>query len=124
MAVDLECINLIIPVRRVAAVWRGGFTAFWREHGGNGRLWHDGRLLRDGAMNPYDMLSLLDFWEQRGLVHLRGGERGREAVDLCVVDTLGGQLSGRCAWLDVDWENSRARLRDTGKRESSQPRLL
>ena len=67
VAVALACLNLIIPVRRIAAVWPGGFAAFWREHGDTPRLWHDGRLLRDGAMNRIDLELTMGFWQRRGL---------------------------------------------------------
>ena len=113
MAVALECLNLIIPVQRVAAVWPGGFSAFWREHGATPRLWHDGRLLRDGAMNPIDLELAMGFWERRGL--RRHAQAGYPA-DMCLVQAGSGHMHPACAWLEVDAHGTRARLRDSGRK--------
>lgn len=108
MAVALECLNLLIPVRRIAAVWPGGFAGFWREHGGTPRLWHDGRLLRDGAMNPIDLELAAGFWERRGL---RRHATAAGPADIGLVDAGAGWLGAPCPWLELDLAAGRARLR-------------
>ncbi|WP_305806407.1 hypothetical protein [Stenotrophomonas sp. YIM B06876] len=109
MAVALECINLIIPVQRIAAVWPGGFNRFWREHGHLARLWHDGHLLRDGAMNPREVMAQLDWWQQQGLKVADDAAGGEQAPDVCLVDTVSGRVPVACAWLEVDWTHRLAR---------------
>ncbi|MGV8961631.1 MAG: hypothetical protein ACOH1V_14810 [Stenotrophomonas sp.] len=109
MAVALECINLIIPVQRIAAVWPGGFNRFWREHGHLSRLWHDGYLLRDGAMNPREVMAQLDWWQQHGLKVASDVDGCEQATDVCLVDVSSGQLPQACAWLQVDWDHRLAR---------------
>lgn len=102
MAVALECLNLLIPVRRIGALWPGGFAAFWRAHGGSPRLWHDGRLLRDGAMNLVDLELAVAGWQRLGL---------RRPADICLVDSGSGWIDGPCPWLELDLAAGQARLR-------------
>jgi len=56
MAERCEFIDVIVPIRNIDRVYRGGFAAFKKDNAPlfGGRLWHDQSLLRDGAMNPMD----------------------------------------------------------------------
>ena len=108
MAISLECLNLIIPVARISAVWPGGFATFWQAQGRQPRLWHDGRLLRDGALHLEQLQQLLGWWQLRG-IGLTAGDG--DAQDLCVVDSQRGLISHPCAWLELDMAHARARLR-------------
>lgn len=108
MAIVLECLNLVIPVRCITRVWPGGFAAFWQRHGGQARLWHDGRLLRDGAMHLQELQQVLAWWQQHGigLPPVVGGHS-----DVCLVDVQRGVISAECSWLELDLPRARARLR-------------
>ena len=86
---------------------RGGFAAFWQRHGWQARLWHDGRLLRDGAMHLQE-LQVLAWWQQRG-IGLKGGMAG--GSDVCLVDVQRGLISADCSWLELDLPRAQARLR-------------
>ena len=115
MAVALQCLNLIIPVRCIAARWPGGFAAFWRSHGQQPRLWHDGRLLRDGAMHLLELQRQLQWWQQHGL----GAVAGQQ--DLCIVDVQRGLISQPCDWLELDLPRELARLRRAAALPARQP---
>lgn len=108
MAIALECLNLVIPVRRIARVWPGGFAAFWQRHGWQARLWHDGRLLRDGAMHLQELQQVLAWWQQHG-IGLAAGNHGDS--DVCLVDVQRGVISADCRWLELDLSRAQARLR-------------
>lgn len=108
MAIGLQCLNLIIPVARIAQVWPGGFAAFWCAHGAQPRLWHDGGLLRDGALCLSALQQQLAWWQRRG-IGLAG--TGAADPDLCVVDVQRGVISSPCRWLELDLSQARARLR-------------
>ena len=108
MAISLECLNLLIPVARIGRVWPGGFAAFWHAHGRQPRLWHDGRLLRDGALHLEQLQLQLAWWQQRGIGLAAGPAHSQ---DLCVVDSQRGLISSPCDWLELDMGHARARLR-------------
>ena len=70
MSVRCEFIDVIVPIANIERVYPGGFAAFkarYLEDFG-GRLWHDDYLFRDGAMNPIDAASAVNFWRGYGLV--------------------------------------------------------
>jgi hypothetical protein len=107
MAVALECLNLILPVRAVAAVWPGGFAGFWLACGNQQRLQHDGRLLRVCAMEAAELEQAARFWQQRGL--RRQAIAGAPA-QMCRVDVAAGWIDPPCPWLQVDGARRLARL--------------
>ena len=61
MAIRLEFINLIVPIRVIDQKFEGGWEQFSRDYGLDGATtvagscWRDNKLFRDGAMNPMDM---------------------------------------------------------------------
>ena len=58
------------PFRTRWAQCPGGFAAFKARNleDFGGRLWHDDYLFRDGARNPIDAASAVNFWRGYGLV--------------------------------------------------------
>ena len=107
MAISLECLNLIIPVARIGRVWPGGFAAFWQRHGWQAKLWHDGRLLRDGAMHLQELQQVLAWWQQHGIGLSAAAGQG----DVCLVDVQRGVISADCSWLELELPRAQARLR-------------
>lgn len=69
MGIYCEFINLIIPIEKIDLVYPGGFLKFKEEHSQefNGRMWHNKKLFRDGAMNYRDIEYLTEKWDARGL---------------------------------------------------------
>lgn len=106
MAIALEFIDFIIPIKKIDLVYPGGFNQLKKDYGivGNssGRFWHDDYLFRDGAMNPMDITSIVDEWEKlglKGVVELNGQ---RQWKDFCVVEGMMGGPTLPCDWLNYD----------------------
>jgi hypothetical protein len=64
MAVQLEFINFIVPIKVIKQKYPGGWEQCLKDHEDliGGRVWFDEHLLRDGAMNPLDISYLLEEW--------------------------------------------------------------
>jgi hypothetical protein len=104
MAVRLEFINLLIPIKNIDAHYPGGFKKFCEDNRDllGGRLWHDEHLLRDGAMNPKDMEALIGYWKELGLVPFAQVDDKQHWKDMCVIEELAGGATLPCAWITVD----------------------
>jgi hypothetical protein len=114
MAVRLEFINLLIPIKNIDAHYPGGFKKFREDNRSllGGRLWHDDHLLRDGAMNPRDMESLVGYWKELGLVPLAQIDGKQHWQDMCVVEELAGGPTLPCSWIAIDMTERSACLKD------------
>lgn len=114
MAVRLEFINLLIPIKNIDAHYKGGFDQFCQDNCGlfGGRLWHDECLLRDGAMNPKDMESLIGYWKEIGLAPFSEIGGKRHWKDMCVVEEMVGGATLPCAWIAVDMDDRSAYMKD------------
>ena len=72
MAIRLEFINLIVPIRVIDQKFEGGWEQFSRDYGLDGATtvagscWRDNKLFRDGAMNPMDMHFMVEDWKNMG----------------------------------------------------------
>jgi hypothetical protein len=104
MAVRLEFINLLIPIKNIDAHYPGGFKKFCEDNRSmlGGRLWHDDHLLRDGTMNPKDMEALVGYWRELGLVPFTQIDGKQHWKDMCVVEELAGGATLPCSWIEVD----------------------
>lgn len=100
IAIRLEFINLIVPIKKIDLHYPGGFKAFFAQYRSifGSKFWHDQYLFRDGTMNPKDTQDLVNFWEERGLTAFeeRNGEKWWK--DMCVVDFFAGPTLP-CDWL-------------------------
>ena len=110
MSIKCEYIDFIIPIENINMVYPGGFEKFKSDNIENfkGRMWHDDKLFRDGAMNSYDIQQLFDYWTKLGLkgVFDEYGEKSWE--DFCVVESMMGGPTLPCYWLTFDPETSTA----------------
>lgn len=100
MAVKLEFLNIIVPIKNINRVYKGGFEQLKKDYAdiiGN-RVWFDDHLLRDGAMNPYDMMQLISYWEAKGLNARKVVDDKENWHEMCVVDTLMGPTLP-CSWV-------------------------
>lgn len=111
MAINLECLNLIIPIDVIRRKYPGGWEQCQRDFGGaiGWRMWHDDHLLRDGAMNPMDMMMMLSEWERMGLQPFGRKNRKKVWKDCCIVSIDGPTLP--CDWIEV--RDGRAWLKGT-----------
>lgn len=104
MAIRLEFISLIIPIKNINAYYPGGFRKFCLDNQGllGGRLWHDEHLLHDGAMNPRDMEALVNHWKEIGFTPFAEINGKNHWKDLCVIEELANYPTLPCMWLVVD----------------------
>ena len=100
MAVQLEFINLIVPIEIIRAKYPGGWEACLQDHKDaiGGRIWYDDHLFRDGAMNPMDMQFLVECWRSMGFETKREVDGTIVWQDVCVADYINGN-SRPCEWL-------------------------
>ena len=68
MAFALEFIDFIVPIAVIREKYPGGWEQCLIDHERliGGRVWFDDHLLRDGAMNPNDIESLIEEWTELG----------------------------------------------------------
>lgn len=110
MAIKLEFIDFVIPIKNIDLVYPGGFTQLKKDYSidGNvsGRFWYDKYLFRDGAMNPMDIELLVTEWEKlgvKGIVEVNGQKQWK---DFCVVEGMFGGPTLTCDWLIYDNEDN------------------
>jgi len=108
MAIQLEHINLIIPIKQINLCYPGGFELFRTHHedkfGDN--FWHDMHLFRDGVMTSVEMESLISFWQHKGLVPYIEQNGKRKWKDMCVIESSNTEPTSPCDWIEVDQENN------------------
>jgi hypothetical protein len=121
MAIELEFIDFIIPIKNIDMVYPGGFKQLKKDCDMNGNVsgiyWHDDYLFRDGAMNPMDIESLVIEWEElglKGIVEINGQEQWK---DFCVVEGLMGGPTLPCDWLVFDEQNNSVHFKENLKEE-------
>ena len=108
MAIKLEFLNLIIPIKQINLCYLGGFELFREHHqdkfGEN--FWHDMHLFRDGVMTSMEMESLVSFWQHKGLVPYIERNGKRIWKDMCVIESSRAEPTYPCAWIEVDQEDN------------------
>ena len=108
MAIKLEFINLVVPRKTIEEKYPGGWEQCLIDHKNliGGRVWFDDHLFRDGAMNPRDMYSTLDEWEELGFNIKVNESTNHKWTDLCVVEAMFPEHSAVCDWLEVDGDSA------------------
>ena len=104
MAIELEFINIIIPISNIEKCSSiGGFKGFLEleDHNLGKTVWYDNYLFREGAMNPFDVEEMIETWTKRGLLTMEGIGEARRFVDICVIDSMNG-LTLPCGWIEHD----------------------
>jgi hypothetical protein len=103
MSVQLEFINLIIPIKTIEEKYPGGWEQCLSDyrHSLGGAVWYDDHLFRLGAMSPDGMKFLIDSWEELGFTgyEVEGGES--RWVDMCVVEELFSAPTLECDWIII-----------------------
>ncbi len=101
MAVELEFINIIIPIAVIEKLYVGGFNKYKKDNLQQiGKtIWFDDYIVREGAMNPKTIQEMVKIWESYGLTGITDNHGIKEWSDLCVVDFIGG-LTLSCEWLN------------------------
>ena len=106
MAIQLECINFIVPIETIKQKYPGGWQQCLTDHKNliGGRVWYDDYLFRDGAMNPRDIQRLVDEWQELGFKTHEGGENPSKWAEVCVVESFLGGATLPCEWIEVEDE--------------------
>ena len=113
MAIDLEFLDFIVPIRKIEEKYPGRWDQCLVDHSPSigGRVWHDDHLLRDGAMSPRDIEALVTRWETLGFETTRTVAGRSTWHDVCVVESMFGGPTLPCSWIEVDVVLSIAWLR-------------
>lgn len=126
MAVALEFIDFIVPIAVIREKYPGGWEQCLKDHERliGGRVWYDDHLLRDGAMNPNDIESLIDEWTELGFQPMEERDGDRTWKDVCVVESMFGGPTLPCEWLVLGEDGRSAYLKgtDPGPTSSRPPR--
>jgi len=114
MAIQLEFINLIVPMQRICDVYPGGWDGCQRDHANSiGRVvWYDDRLFRTGAMDPEVMDNLIEKWTRLEFDATEVVDGKVVWKDFCVI-TAYGQSEHLCPWIEVHPAGRAARHRGT-----------
>lgn len=120
MAVRLEFIDVLVPVHVIEDRYPGGFTQCLADHRSliGRRVWHDGRLLRDGALDATSARARVEGWQALGIEPLQWVGRRLHWKELCVVDLAAGGPTVPCGWLAWDARARIAWLRGTDRGET------
>lgn len=115
MAIALEFIDLVVPIALIRQKYPGGWAQCLQDHERliGGRVWFDEYLLRDGAMNPADIESLVEEWMSLGFQPTAEVDGQRIWQDCCVVESMLGGPTLPCEWLALSEDGRSAWLKGT-----------
>lgn len=105
MAIHLQSLNLLVPMRLISSRYPGGIEACIDDHESliGTRIWFDASIWRHGADTPEAMAILVEGWRSVGLQPLAREHDGNRWLDLCVVDSTRASraLPCPCSWLEL-----------------------
>ena len=115
MAVALEFIDFIVPISVIKKKYPGGWDQCLKDHERiiGGRVWYDDHLLRDGAMNPSDIQSLVEEWTELGFTPMEEINGEKIWKDCCVVESKFGGATLPCDWIEFSEIGQAAWLKGT-----------
>ena len=115
MAIALEFIDFVVPIALIRQKYPGGWEQCFEDHERliGGRVWFDEHLLRDGAMNPADIGSLVDEWISLGFEPTVEVDGQRIWKDCCVTESMLGGATLPCDWLELAEDGRSAWLKGT-----------
>ena len=100
MAIALEFLNLIIPIKNIDRVYPGGFEQYKIDNAEaiGKKIWYDEYIVRDGAMGWEDIETLLNEWRDRGLELVKEIDGQNNWSDVCVLYDIDGPTLP-CDWI-------------------------
>lgn len=120
MAIQLECISLIIPIWKIDQYYPGGFRALVADEGfgfGND-FYHDEHLYREGAMDSTVTESQINRWKSIGLIPTRKRKGQPYWNDMCVATSFEGPTLP-CDWLEYNPDEGTVTYKQTRKTKKS-----
>lgn len=115
MAIELEFLNLVVPVQRIKDLYRGGWAAYLADNQKRlGKiLWHDLDLVHAcGAMDPEMDDVLIGNFTSLGFTATEVVDGRTVWRDFCVLNAF-GISQHQCPWLVVDGAARIAWMRGT-----------
>jgi hypothetical protein len=113
MAIQLEFINLVVPVRTIVELYPGGWPSFIADHAKRlGRtVWFSSSLVRAGGAMESEMAdALIARWTDLGFTATEAVNGRTQWKDFVLVDAFGRSLYP-CSWIMVDGAERLAWLR-------------
>lgn len=103
MAIQLEFIDFIVPIKTIKEKYPGGWEQCLKDHENciGGAIWYDDHLFRTGAMSPMGIGYLIEEWGKLGFHTYDGGNNPTKWIDVCVVQFLLGGVTLPCDWIEV-----------------------
>jgi len=115
MAIQLQCITLIVRIKTIDERYLGGWEQYKIDHNllDNKYGYYDENLYGMSTMNPYDMEDLINLWERDGYHTCDRDENGDPTKwrEVCVVEGMFGGGTLPCDWIQV--EDNKAFLKET-----------
>lgn len=115
MSIETVFIDFIVPIQIIRDKYPGGWEQCLKDHANliGGRVWYDEYLFHDGAMNPRDIASLVEAWQEMGFECYRDVDGKKHWQDVCVYEGMFGGPTMPCDWIDFDRKNRIAFLKGT-----------
>lgn len=105
MAVKLEFVNLIIPIKNINnSKFEGGFQALIDEHRNSigYSVWFDKHLFRIGSMDTWFIDGEINFWIEQGLTPLKKIDGVEHWCDLFAYSSGFNQFIPNCDWIEIN----------------------
>lgn len=101
MAINLECINFLVPIAIIEKKYPGGWVQCQRDYCIEiDSDCYDSDLFRIGAMNSMDIDELISSWKAKGFrTHVLG--KNPRWIDVCVVDSFANEPTLPCTWIEI-----------------------
>jgi hypothetical protein len=102
-AIQLEFLNLIVPVQRIRDLYPGGWSGFIADNAKRiGRtIWYSPSLVRaGGAMDPEMVDALIERWIALGFTATEVVDGRKQWKDFVLVDAF-GFTQHDCPWITV-----------------------
>jgi hypothetical protein len=119
MAIHMEHIDVIVPIKIIKEKYIGGIEKCLADHKEliGKKVWYDNHLFRDGAMNAEDAEKIVRNWKRNGLDVCEEFEgKPIKWKDVCVHEMMWG-VTLECDWLIRDSKTRSLYLKGTEKGE-------
>lgn len=115
MAIQMEFIDVVIPISVIKAKYAGGLEQCLEDYKDliGERVWYDEHLFRDGAMHGRDAEEIVKHWKSIGFdVCEEVDGKPSKWKDVCVHEMIWGATLD-CDWLERDLKTRSLYLKGT-----------
>jgi hypothetical protein len=120
MAIEIEFVNLIIPIEKInQSSIDGGFEAYLKENEDliGKTIWFDQHLFRTGWMSTRELDDEIAFWEKNGLMPFEIKHGVKCWKDMFVILSGIDQFTTDCRWIEFDSKQTIVWLKGTDPNE-------